>query len=260
MIPDWFAAVLGLLIGSFLNVCVLRLPWDYSVATPRSHCYSCGTFLAWFENIPVLSWIALGGRCRHCRASISVRYPLVELVTAAAFFWIVRQAGWTWTSARLCSFFAILAVLVLTDFDWHILPDEFTLGGLLLGLTFAAIEPLPVPLLAVFIPEATPRLSSFLEASLTAALLAAGLWALAAAYQRLRGREGLGFGDVKMMAMVGSFLGFVPALQVLMIGSVSGSLLGVLWLKLRKKDLSTEPLPFGSFLGAAAIVVALLTL
>jgi leader peptidase (prepilin peptidase) / N-methyltransferase len=260
MIPLWFAAVLGLLVGSFLNVCILRLPWDYSVAVPRSHCYGCGAFLSWFENIPVLSWLALGGRCRRCRAAISIRYPLVELVTAAGFFYIVRQAGWSWGALRGCLLLSILLVLILCDFDWHILPDEFTLGPLPIGLTLAAIEPLPMPLLGAFFPELAPRLASFLDAAAGAALMAAALGVVGALYQQVRDREGLGFGDVKMMAMVAAFLGLMTALQVLMIGSIAGSLIGFVWLKLRGKDLSTEPLPFGSFLGAAALVVTLLSL
>ena len=252
------AAALGLLIGSFLNVCILRLPHDYSVVTPRSHCYSCGSFLAWYENIPVLSWIALGGRCRHCRAAISPRYPLIELFTALCFFWAVRQAGWTWSGFRLCAFAALMIGLIATDLDCHILPDEFTLGGLPLGLTLAAIEPLHTPLLSLIQPEMNPRLASFLESAAAALLASGGLWLLGFLYRQVRGREGLGLGDVKMIAMIAAFLGFVPSLEVVMLGSVAGSIIGLVWIKLRHGDLASEPLPFGAFLGAAALLISLL--
>jgi len=253
-----FAAVLGLLIGSFLNVCIARMPWEYSVVTPRSHCPQCGQFLSWFENIPVLSYVFLGGRCRHCRRPISLRYPFVELLTAGCFAWAVYGAGWTWEGFRVCLFSALLIGLIFTDLDWLILPDEFTLGGAAAGLALAAIEPLPVSLMGYFLPSASPRLASFVEA-LVASVLASGLlWAVGTLYMRFRGREGLGLGDVKMIALLGAFLGIQRTLSVLVLGSLAGSIFGLIWIKLRGLKASTYEIPFGSFLGAAALLVALI--
>jgi len=251
------AACFGLLIGSFLNVCILRLPWDYSVMTPRSHCYGCGAILSWFENIPVLSWLALRGRCRRCRLRISWRYPAIELLTAVCFAFAVRNAGWSWSGFRLCAFCALMIGLIFTDVDWHILPDEFTLGGLVLGLALAAITPVPIGIISFIFPLAQPRLASFVEACLASAGLGGLLWSIGILYEKVRGREGLGFGDVKMIAMIGAFLGLIGALQVLMIGSISGAVLGSLWIFFRKGDFGRDPLPLGAFLGVAGLAVAL---
>lgn len=257
MIDVALAAVFGLLIGSFLNVCIARLPWDYSVAVPRSHCPCCGTFLAWYENIPVLSWVVLRARCRTCRARISWRYPLVELLTGACFGWAVHEAGWTWAGFRLCVLCALLIGLIFTDLDWRILPDEFTLGGLGSGLALSAIEPLPAGLLGLLYPAASARLLSLVEAALGALFVSGVLLMVGALYARLRHREGLGLGDVKMVAMIAAFLGFEPTLLVLVFGSVLGSVFGVVWIKARRLDAATYEMPFGSFLGVAALLVAL---
>jgi leader peptidase (prepilin peptidase) / N-methyltransferase len=257
MIEVALAVVFGLLIGSFLNVCIARLPWDYSVVIPRSHCPHCGTFLAWFENVPVLSWLVLRARCRTCGAPISWRYPFVELLTAFCFGWAVHQSGATWAGLRLCVFAALLIGLVFTDLDWRILPDEFTIAGLGAGLVLAAIEPLPPGLLSFFYPNASPRLLSLIEAAVGAFLVSGILWSVGALYARVRGREGLGLGDVKMLAMIGAFLGLESTLLVLVVGSALGSVIGLIWIKLRKLDPATYEMPFGSFLGAAALLVAL---
>jgi leader peptidase (prepilin peptidase) / N-methyltransferase len=251
------AAVYGLLIGSFLNVCVARLPMDYSVVTPRSHCPDCGRLLAWYENIPVLSFLALRARCRTCHAHISWRYPLVELLTAGCFAWAVHEAGWSWAGLRLCVLSALLIGLGFTDLDWHILPDEFTLGGLGAGLALAAIEPLPPGLLNLLYPTEPARLVSLIDAAFSAFFVSGILWLVGVVYARVRGREGLGLGDVKMMAMMGAFLGLEPTLLVLVAGSLVGSVLGLIWIKLRGLDAATYEMPFGSFLAAAGLVVGL---
>jgi leader peptidase (prepilin peptidase) / N-methyltransferase len=134
MLEAVLAFLAGLLIGSFLNVCVYRLPRDLSVVRPRSHCPACEKQIAWYDNIPVLSFWVLGGRCRHCRERILLRYPLVELASAAAFSLCVAKLGLTWPAAKFAVLSAILIALIATDLEERILPDEFTLGGTVLGI------------------------------------------------------------------------------------------------------------------------------
>ena len=257
-LAPWLAGLFGLVIGSFLNVCIARLPWDYSVVQPGSHCPRCGRFLAWWENIPVLSWLLLRARCRTCKASISWRYPAVELATGLCFWWAVREQGAGWAGLRACAFGAILIDLIVTDLDWRILPDEFTIGGWYLGLALAAIEPLPPGLVSFFLPDqSSARFISFAEALAASFALAGGLAFVGWAYARYRGREGLGFGDVKMLGTIGAFLGLERGLLVILLGSLGGTVLGVLWIKLRGRSLADYELPFGSFLGIAALWVSL---
>ena len=141
MIEALIAALAGLLIGSFLNVCIYRLPRDLSVVKPRSFCPECNKMIPWYDNIPVISYLVLAGRCRRCGHRIPVRYPLVELLTAAAFFCAVRNLGPTLAAVKFCAFGAILIALVFSDLEERILPDEFTLGGAALGVIFAIFVP-----------------------------------------------------------------------------------------------------------------------
>lgn len=256
----WLAALFGLLLGSFLNVCISRLPDDYSIVAPRSQCPRCGSAIAAHDNIPLLSFVLLGGRCRSCRAPISFRYPAVELLTAALFCFIVFREGASWAAVKWCVFAAILVELIFSDWETLILPDEFSKWGIALGITFAAIVPLPrtLPsaLLWMFYPQAGEGVASVVSAIAGAGILAGGLWLLGAAYQWVRGREGLGFGDVKMVAFLGAFMGLEPALLGIMAGSLLGSVIGLIWMKLSGKDAAHFELPFGSFLGIGALLVA----
>ncbi len=255
------ALVFGLLIGSFLNVCIHRMPRCLSVVRPRSHCIACERTIAWYDNIPVVSYILLRGRCRHCGARISPRYPVVELLTGLLFFFIALRMGPTLPAAKLCLFAALMVGLLFSDFEELILPDEFTLGGLAAGLVLAWFVPVQdvtahaVLWLAGI--EAGPRAASFAEAAFGAALPSAFLWVGGWLYERLRHREGLGLGDVKLMAMVGAFLGLRGALLTLLAGSLLGSVIGLAWIVIGRKDAATFQLPFGTFLGAAGIAVAL---
>jgi leader peptidase (prepilin peptidase)/N-methyltransferase len=253
-----FAGLFGLLIGSFLNVCIFRMPRDLSVVRPRSFCPQCERPIAWFDNIPVLTYLMLAGRCRHCRASIPWRYPLVELLTGSLFFLGAFALGPTAEAARFCAFSAILVALVFTDLEERILPDEFTLGGTLAGIAFAAVTPVQFSLFGLFLPDTwSLAAKSVVESALAALILASLLWAIAAGYHLARGREGLGFGDVKMVACIGAFLGLGPALMTIVVGSVLGTVAGLLYIWLAKKDSDTYELPFGSFLGGAALLVAM---
>jgi len=250
------AGVFGLLFGSFLNVCVGRLPQDLSVVSPRSYCPACGTTLKSWHNIPVLSYLVLGGRCAFCRTYISWRYPFIELLTGICFWQAVLLEGPTWGAFKLCVYSWLLIALMFSDLEWRILPDEFTKGGMVLGIFLAPIVPLPAGLSALIFPDGSPALLSLIEALIASAVLSAALWSLGWAYQRIRGREGLGFGDVKLVGMIGAFTGLSGALFVLVIGSVAGTVIGLLWIWLRRHDASSYELPFGTFLAGSALVFA----
>ena len=255
------AFLFGLTIGSFLNVCIYRLPRDLSVVKPRSFCPGCEKQIAWYDNIPVLSYFLLGRKCRHCGAGISFRYPLVELLTGLLFFLIVLALGPKAVAIKLCVLSALLVGLTFTDLDALILPDELTLGGTAVGILFAWFVPVDDIVarillnVAGFHPDArwVSVAESCLGALLPAGFLGAGGWL----FEKIRHKEGLGFGDVKMMAMVGAFLGLRAALLTLVVGSIAGSVIGLIYIYTTKKDASTYELPFGSFLGFAGILVAL---
>jgi len=238
-------------------VCIYRLPRDLSVARPsRSFCPACEKTIAWYDNIPVLSYLLLGARCRHCHERISVRYPLVELATALWFGAAVFTMGLAPAAFRLCAFGAILITLVVTDFEEQILPDEFTLGGTVLGIVLSLVVPLRGGIMQILLYEKGERISSLGEAGLGAAVSAAMLWLLRWAYEKVRHREGLGLGDVKMVAMIGAFLGLQGAILTIMVGSILGSVVGVGFILIARKSASTYELPYGSFLGIAGLVVA----
>jgi leader peptidase (prepilin peptidase)/N-methyltransferase len=255
-----FAALFGLLIGSFLNVCIYRLPRDLSVVRPRSFCPNCERQIAWFDNIPVLTWILLRGRCRHCGSRIPLRYPVVEALTAALFFAAFALFGPTLLAVKLSVFSALQVALMFTDLEERILPDEFTLGGTVVGLAFSPFVAVPFLFMPLFFsPETSDRWISVAESVFGAGFTSLVLWGIGAAYKRLRHREGLGLGDVKMMAMVGAFLGVRGALLTLIMGSLAGSILGLLFITLTRKSAATYELPFGTFLAAAGLVVAFWT-
>ncbi len=257
----FIAFLFGLLAGSFLNVCIYRWPRDLSVVRPRSACPSCKTTISWYDNIPVLSFILLGGRCRRCRARISFRYPVVELVTGASFAYFIAALGPGLQALKMCCFAGALIGLIFSDVEERILPDELTLGGAALGFVFAFFTPAQdtgvTTLLSMFGVNLSSRAGSVAESAagmlIPAGFLFLGGWL----YEKVRHREGLGFGDVKLVAMIGAFLGLRGALFTVFIGSVAGSVLGYGYIKLTGKDPSTYELPFGTFLGAAALLLAL---
>lgn len=260
--PGLIAFIAGLLIGSFLNVCIYRLPRDLSVVRPsRSFCPACQHQIAWYDNIPVLSYFLLGRRCRYCSQPISVCYMFVELLTGVLFFLIVAALGPTGVAIKLCVLCALLVGLTFTDLESLILPDEFTLGGTVVGLIFAWFVPVDDIVAAIGLSIAGfhpgPHWASVAE-SLTGAVLPAGMLFLGGwLFEKIRHKEGLGLGDVKMMAMLGAFLGLRATLLTLVLGSVAGSIIGVIYIYVTKKDASSFELPFGAFLGFAGIIVAL---
>ena len=231
------AGTLGALIGSFLNVCIYRLPLGKSIVWPGSHCPSCGKAIEFYDNIPVLSYLWLIGRCRACRERISIRYPFVEAINAAGYLAILWTFGPTWTTVLYALLFSALLVVAGTDLTHKIIPNVVTLPGIVLGLLGAATV-LPVGLL-----------NSLLGVAIGGGIL----WALAWASPYLFGKEGMGGGDIKLLAMIGAFLGWKPALLTIMIGSLTGSIIGIslIALRLMKRD---EYIPFGPFLVLGALL------
>lgn len=252
------ALLCGLLAGSFLNVCIYRMPRDQSVVWPGSRCPRCGSPIPWYDNIPVFSFLFLRRRCRFCRSAIPWRYPIVEAATGALFVAAWLRFPSPLESAQWACFAAVMLTLAVADLETRILPDEFTLGGLVPGFAFAWLAPRESPLGWLLLTQGNPRVASLVEAALTALFASGGLWLAGWVYHRLRGRQGLGLGDVKMAAVMGAFLGLQDTLLAFLIGCASGAILGLLYIVVCKKDASTYELPFGTFLGLASIGVAFL--
>jgi leader peptidase (prepilin peptidase)/N-methyltransferase len=261
MLEASLAGLFGLLIGSFLNVCIYRLPRDLSVVRPRSYCPQCEKPIVWSDNIPLVSYFLLGRRCRHCRQTIPARYPIVEALTGALFFLFVAALGPTLEALKFCLLSALLTGMIFSDLEELILPDEFTLGGLAAGLALSWVVPVrdgASEFIFTIMGSSLrgPRLS-LAEAAIGAAVPAAFLWLTGELFHRIRHKEGLGFGDVKMIAAVGAFIGLAGVLRTLILGSLMGSVFGIAYVLVARKDHKTYELPFGSFLGAAAILVIL---
>jgi leader peptidase (prepilin peptidase)/N-methyltransferase len=235
------AALFGLVIGSFANVCIHRLPRGESVVRPPSRCPACRVLIRPFDNVPLLSWLVLRGRCRSCRAPISVRYPLVEAANAGLFFLVAEAHGPTPRCIALLAFCTALVVLTLIDLDHQILPDAITLPGIALGV------------LASLLPGSTVSWKESLAAAASGYLAFA---AVALAWERLRGIEALGQGDWKMAAMLGAFLGWQSLLLTVFLATLLGSLTGVALIAAGRGGRQSK-LPLGSFLGVAALFALL---
>ncbi len=256
MLAALLAGLAGLLVGSFLNVCIYRLPRDLSVAYPaRSFCPRCGRTLPASENIPVLSWVFLRGRCRGCGGGISWRYPAIELFTGLLAFLAALEGGWSGETLRLAVFAFLLVVLLLTDLETRILPDEATVGGAAIGWLIALLLPRDPGVVGLLIPDsALPAGRSLAGAVLAGVLPAAAFWLLGELYRWIRQREGLGLGDVKMLLMLGAFTGLESTLLTVMLASISGSVAGGILLLRQGRSAATYELPFGSFLAGAALL------
>jgi leader peptidase (prepilin peptidase)/N-methyltransferase len=255
------AAFFGLIIGSFLNVVIVRLPLGMSIAIPRSNCPQCKRLIPWYDNIPILSYIILRGRCRRCSKNISLRYPLIEGLTGFVSLLLYLKFGFGAEWAIFFTFSAALIALAFIDLDHRILPDPITLNGIWIGILASIYLNEPNPLVSrvlhlTGIEFTNTRAIAFIGSVLGAAVGGGLLWGVAEVYLRLRGIEGMGFGDVKMMAMVGALLGAPLALLTIMIGSVIGSVLGLVFIRAAGKTREYE-LPFGTFLAAAGILTVL---
>jgi leader peptidase (prepilin peptidase) / N-methyltransferase len=234
----------GLIFGSFLNVCIYRIPRGLSVVRPGSACPHCGKAIPFYDNIPMLSWLILGGRCRNCSARISARYLIVELLTACLFLLCYWQFGLTLATIKCAIFAFLLLGLIFTDAETHLLPDKMTLSGLVIGLIFSWFVPVN-DLLSMLLPGLLPihvsphtssRLFSLMDSALGATVGASFLYGAGAIYLRARGVEGMGFGDVKLIAMIGSFLGLRLTILTIFAASLAGSAFGLstvlsVWIK-----------------------------
>ena len=227
---------LGLAIGSFLNVCIYRLPRGESVVSPPSRCPSCGRGLRWFENVPVLGYLLVGGRCWTCRAAVSPMYPIVEAGTALLFLLQYWQLGWQPLLGVRLAFVAAMIALFVIDLQHRLLPNVITLPGVVIGVAASLL----------FEPG--------WRASLIGVVVGGGaLWAVGEAYFRICGEEGMGMGDVKMLAMIGAFLGWQLMLVTLLIASLAGSVFGGGMILLNRGSMNYA-LPLGSFLAAGALI------
>lgn len=253
-------ALLGLAFGSFLNVCISRLPRGESVISPRSHCPKCGKPIRWYDNIPVVSYIFLLARCRDCHTGISPVYPAVEILTAGVLVAALRRYELTPEFVKYAVLGMLLVVLIFTDLNERRIPHAVTLLGMSLGLLLSVIIPVdPQPLQFIFRYLGffvTFPVTSVLGA-VAGALVGGGIfYVIGALFLRLTGKEGLGFGDVMLMLMVGTFLGVPLTLLTILLGSLLGTIVAVP-LEILSTRFRHHPWPFGSFLGAAAIYVSL---
>jgi leader peptidase (prepilin peptidase)/N-methyltransferase len=241
MMVDLVAAVLvticGLVVGSFLNVCIYRLPRAESIAWPGSHCPICRAPVRAYDNLPVVSYVILRGRCRTCGQAISMTYPIVELLTAGLFL-----GAFEWYPSPLVFqrilFGCALIVLFFVDLEHHRLPNEITLPGIVAGFAFS-----------VFMPP------GWRDSLLGIVIGGGSLWLLGTVWFLLRHEEGMGFGDVKMLAMIGAFLGWKLMLATLLVSTILGSAIGLGLITARRGDLKTA-LPFGCFLAIGAAVAS----
>jgi leader peptidase (prepilin peptidase)/N-methyltransferase len=260
MVLPFVAPVFGLLIGSFLNVCIVRMPKDESVVTPRSHCPNCGHSIAWYENIPLFSFLFLRGRCRGCGTPISWLYFTIELVTGLLFAAMALMFGPSVEFLKYSAFGALMLALVVTDFRDRILPDELTLTGLVLGVGFSLFSNIgdgtALWLTHRLGPWPAPMLSA-LDSLLGAVAGAGTLWLVREAYFLWRHVDGMGFGDLKLMAAIGAFLGLKVTLLTILLGALNGSILGGGFILLARNRDTAYELPFGTFLGVAAMFGAL---
>ena len=229
--------IFGAVVGSFLNVCICRMPRDESVVSPPSHCPRCNYRIRWYDNIPLLSYLALAGKCRGCGAHISLQYPLVELINALLTLALFLRFGPSLTFLVLFLFCSALVVVTFIDMEHQIIPDEISLPGIVLGFVCS-----------FFLPW-----HGWLN-SLSGILLGGGsLWLVAWGYHLLTGKEGMGGGDIKLLAMMGAFLGWKAVPFIIFAGSLVGSVVGVSMMLFQKKD-SKLAIPFGPYLAFGALL------
>jgi leader peptidase (prepilin peptidase) / N-methyltransferase len=262
-----FAGILGAIIGSFLNVIIHRVPREQSIVFPNSACPSCKTPLRAYDNIPILSFIILGGKCRNCRKPISIRYPIVEALTALLFIAVTLHDGISFVLPFDLAFVAALVALIFIDAEHMLLPNVITYPGILFALVARVVLPYlagpaqleDLPGLLSRMPPDFPMWSVSLIGAAIGALIGGGsLWLMGFLWKKLRGVEAMGLGDVKMMFMAGAYLGWRLAILTIFMGVFSGSLIGIgMMLRRGGRDMQMM-LPFGIFLGAGGIVSLLI--
>ena len=259
--------VLGAMIGSFLNVVIHRLPREQSIVFPNSSCPKCQSKIKAYDNIPILSFLILRGQCRACSAPISARYPAVEALTALLFVVVTWHDGWSFALAFDLAFAASILALIFIDAEHMILPNAITYPGILFAVISRAVIPYfagpthfdDLPQLITLFPPAYPDWAVSLIGAAIGALAGGGsLWLMGFLWEKLRGVEAMGLGDVKMMLMVGAYLGWRLTILTILVAALSGSLAGVsMMLRRGSRDLQMM-LPFGIFLGVGSIVSSLL--
>src|SRR5690606_34656766 len=227
--------VLGALFGSFANVAILRIPKDESVVTPSSHCYSCKKNIRFYDNIPILSWLVLKGKCRSCGAKFSFRYCLVEIITVTPFAIAFMKLGFTWFLLEVLILLLGLVIVSFIDLDHFIIPDKISLPGLALGLLGGVLN-----------PERT-----FFDSVLGMLLGGGFLWSVAYVYYLLKKEEGMGGGDIKLLAWIGAVLGWISVPFIILGSSILGSIVGVVLIAKSKGNLKTV-IPFGPYIALAA--------
>lgn len=231
------SVLFGAMVGSFLNVCISRLPKGESIVTPGSHCPDCGHPIKFYDNIPLISYLLLGGKCRSCKRSISAQYPLIEGVTALSSLLLFSKHGLSLSYLFYFSFIAALIVITVIDLYHQIIPDVISIPGIVVGLLGALI----IPYITFF-------------NSLIGILLGGGsLFLVATLYQWLFKREGMGGGDVKLLAMIGAFLGWEAVILTILLSSLVGSITGIVIMALKGKDFKYA-IPFGPFLSLGAVI------
>jgi leader peptidase (prepilin peptidase)/N-methyltransferase len=232
-----FAFTFGAVVGSFLNVCIYRLPLEQSIVSPGSRCMGCGTAIRWYDNIPILSWLVLKGRCRSCKAPFSIRYPLVELLTGLLATALFLKFGLSLSLVVMFLFCAALVVITFIDFDHQIIPDEISLPGIILGF-----------LCSFFLPG-----HGWLSSLLGIAVGWCSLALIFYGYLWLTGREGMGGGDAKLLAMMGAFLGLQAVPFIIFASSLVGTAAGLSIMAVQRKDRHLA-IPFGPYLALGAVL------
>lgn len=232
-----FALVFGLVVGSFLNVCICRMPNNESIVSPPSHCPHCSYQICWYDNIPLLSYLILRGKCRGCGAHISLQYPLVELINGVLALFLFLRFGPTLAFAALFLLCSALVVITFIDIEHQIIPDEISLSGIVVGFV-----------LSFFLKGHT-----WLNSLLGILLGGGSLLLVAYIYQRLTGKDGMGGGDIKLLAMMGAFLGWKAIPFIIFASSLIGSVVGISIMLLQKKD-SKLAIPFGPYLAFGAVL------
>ena len=232
-----FSIIFGAIVGSFLNVCIIRLPKEESIITPGSHCPHCNHPIMFYDNIPLISYLLLGGKCRYCKRSISAQYPLVEGITAISSFLLFLKYGFSLSYLFYFSFVAALMIITVIDLYHQIIPDVISIPGIGVGLLGALI-----------IPHIT-----FFKSLLGILLGGGSLFVVATSYQWLFKREGMGGGDVKLLAMIGAFLGWDAVILTILLSSLIGSITGIIIMVLKGKDFKYA-IPFGPFLSLGAVI------
>lgn len=248
----------GLIVGSFLNVCIVRLPREQSIVSPRSQCPRCRTPIRWYDNIPLVSFLALRGKCRSCGLPISWRYPLVELLNGLLYLWACAAFGLTGEAGMVMALCSVLLVITFIDLDHQIIPDVITLPGMVIGLLAAplfmsVLEPPMAFGLGRLIPSAGTYLTGFVNSLIGLVLGAAPLFIIGWLWERLRKVEAMGGGDVKYMGMVGSFLGWKGAFLTIMLGALTGSIVGMTLIALKQHQ-ADKVIPFGPYLAFGTLL------